>query len=80
VALLLTAPTPVIPGMGVTAFAGVLQEDVLEDSAAQEVWVVEGGSPVQTVLLLVLLMQCSTDEAAAADEQGCSEHSVVVAA
>lgn len=52
---------------GVIAFSGVLQEGVIEDSAAQEVWDAEGGSPVQVAQAVALLVLRSTDEAGVPD-------------
>lgn len=64
---LLLAMILVMTETGVIAFSGVLQEQgVIEDLAAQEVWVAEGGLQVQAVLLVLRSM----DEAAPADEQG----------
>lgn len=81
VELLLTALIPVMAETGVIAFAGVSQEQgVIEDLTAQGVWVAEGGSPVQTVHAVVPVVLRSTDEAAAADEQEYSEHSLVAVA
>lgn len=81
--LLSTASMPVMGETGVIASAGVLQgQGVIEDLAAQGVWVAEGGSQVQGVQGVGLLEQQvrrSTDEAAV-HEQGYSEHSLVAAA
>ena len=74
------APILVMTETGVIAFGGVLQErGVIEDSAAQEVWAAEGGSLVKAVQAVALLVLRPTDEAAAADEQGYSEHSLAAA-
>ena len=64
---LLLAMILVMIETGVIAFSGVLQEQgVIEGLAAQGVWVAEGGSQVQAVLLVLRPM----DEAAPADELG----------